>query len=244
MLRHNPFRPVVIASRGLSAFLIISSPCGLLAQGFERSGQQGDIPVFKGSGGERSTVGVKPPPAARSLNALDLKNLVGSDPGSVFVTVSPRDPSVANRGALVFVTPTLVEGGENYAVWGKPSGGKPHLYTQTELDKIKQKKMMTDAKMAQSGNPTQGGAVQPGPEGSVMLWLKSPASRKFLIDCVVGGSPFVVSGPSGSQIIQLNQMTGHLIFALDAATAGWYSFRISSGNEFGWTFYSCEVTNL
>ena len=76
-----------------------------------------------------------------------------------------------------------------------------------------------------------------------MLWLKSPASRKFLIDCVVGGSPFVVSGPAGSQIIQLNQATGHLIFALEAATAGWYSFQIS-GSEFGWTFYSCEVTNL
>jgi hypothetical protein len=102
---------------------------------------------------------------------------------------------------------------------------------------------MMDAKHATGNSSGQGGAVKPAVEGFFMLWLKSPASRKFLIDCVVGGSPFVVSGPAGSQIIQLNQQTGDLIFALEAATAGWYSFQIS-GSEFGWTFYSCEVTNL
>lgn len=232
------FRPVVIASSAWLAFLITSSPRAVLAQGSERSG----IPVFKGAGAERSTLGVKPPPAATSLNALDLKKLVGSEPGTVFVTLSPRDPSAVNRGALVFVTPTLVEGGENYAIWGKPSSGKPKLYSQTELDKFKQD--MIEAKLAQGGKSSGPPAVQPGPEGSVMLWLRSAANRKFLIDCVVGGSPFLVSGPASSQAIQLNQATGHLIFALDAATAGWYSFQISSGNEFGWAFYSCEVTNL
>jgi len=223
------------------AFLISSSSREILAQGTGRGGQQGDVPVFKGSGGERSTVGVKPPPGGTALGALDLKNLVGSNPGSVYVTLSPRDPSVANHGALVFVTPTLVEGGENYAIWGKPSSGKPKLYYQSDLEKMKQK--MLEAKLDMAGY-TSNPAPQPGPAGAVMLWLQSSANRKYLIDCVVGGSPFLVSGPQGDQMIQLNQMTGHLIFMLDAATAGWYSFRIASGNEFGWAFYSCQVTNL
>ena len=221
------------------AFLMSSSAREIVAQGSERAGQS--IPVFKGTGGERSILGVKPPPGATALNALDLKKMVGAEPGSVFVTLSPRDPSAINRGALVFVTPTVVEGGENYAIWGKPSSGKPKLYYQSELDKMEQK--MLDAKMDMAGY-SSGSAPQPGPQGWVMLWLRSSASRKYLIDCVVGGSPFLVSGPAGDQMIQLNQQTGHLIFMLDAATQGWYSFRIASGNEFGWTFYSCSVTNL
>lgn len=202
---------------------------------------QGSAPIFKGAAVERSTPGVKPASGATALSTLDLKKLVGSEPGSVFVTLSPRDPSALNRGALVFVTPTVVEGGENYAIWGKPSSGKPHLYSQTELDKIK--KNILDAKLEQGGYPSNPSA-QPGPAGWVMLWLRSAASRKYLIDCIVGGSPFVVSGPANAEVFQLNQMTGHLNFVLDAATAGWYSFQIASGNEFGWTFYSCEVKNL
>ena len=102
---------------------------------------------------------------------------------------------------------------------------------------------MLEAKMDMAGY-SSGSAPQPGPQGWVMLWLRSAASRKYLIDCVVGGSPFLVSGPAGDQMIQLNQQTGHLIFMLDAATQGWYSFRIASGNEFGWAFYSCSVNNL
>jgi hypothetical protein len=231
---------VVIASSVGFSFLVISSPQHILAQGSERVGQP--VPVFKASGAERSTLGVKPPPAATALNALDLKNLIGSNPGSIYVTLSPRDPSVVNHGALVFVTPTVVEGGENYVIWGKPSWGKPKLYYQSEADKIKEK--MIDAKMEASGQSLGSPPTQPGPAGWVMLWLKSSANRKYLIDCAVGGSPFLVSGPAGDQMIQLNQPTGHLNFVLEAATAGWYSFRIASGNEFGWAFYSCAVTNL
>ena len=234
------FRPVVIVSSVWLAFLIASSPREVLAQGSERTGKPGNVPVFKGTGGERSTLGVKPPPSATALNALELKNLVGSEPGSVFVTLSPRVPSAVNRGALVFVTPTLVEGGENYAIWGKPSSGKPTLVSQSDLDKFKQE--MIEAKLG--GGNNQPPAVQPGPAGWVMLWLRASANRKYLVDCTVGGSPFFVGGPSGSQVFQLNQATGHLIFMLDAVTAGWYSFQIASGNEFGWSFYSCEVTNL
>jgi hypothetical protein len=232
---------MVVLFGTLLAFSIITAPRELLPQGFERDKGRGDVHVFKGNAVERSTPGAKPAPPPSPLSVLDLKKLAGSEPGSVFVKVTPKDPSVANRGALVFVTPTLVEGGENYAVWGQPKTGKPHLYSNTELDKIKEK--MLDVQHESGNSSGQGGAVKPAVDGFVMLWLRSAASRKYLIDCVVGGSPFLVSGPAGSQITQLNQATGHLIFALEAATAGWYSFRIS-GSEFGWTFYSCEVTNL
>ena len=53
------------------------------------------------------------------------------------------------------MTPTLIEGGENYAVWGQPSTGKPHLYSDTELDKMK--KAMIDAKFGTGNSSGQGG---------------------------------------------------------------------------------------
>jgi len=84
-------------------------------------------------------------------------------------------------------------------------------------------------------------------EDYLALWLKSSANSKYLIDCVVSGQfvPFKVIGPnlSASQISELPETKGHLIFTLDATSAGWYGFQIS-GSGYNWTFYSCEVTNL
>ena len=85
------------------------------------------------------------------------------------------------------------------------------------------------------------------PEAYLMLWLKSSAGSKYLIDCVVSSQyvPFMVRGPNSYayQKVQLNQTKGHLIFSLEATSAGWYGFHISAGSK-TWTFYSCEVTNL
>ncbi len=234
---------VVLAA--LLAFSIIIAN-ELSAQGFDRDKGQSGVHVFKGNAVERATPGARPAPPPSALNALDLKKLAGAEPGSVFVKLTPKEPSVLNRGALVFVSPTLVEGGENYARWGQP-GGKPVLTGPD--DEQKQKLDMAKAKMdaAYEGR----GGNRPGPraapnssvEGSLMLWLRSAANRKYFIDCVVGGPSFNVNGPGGSQTFQLKGVTAHLTFALDASTAGWYPFQISGG-EFGWTFYSCEVTNL
>jgi hypothetical protein len=195
----------------------------LLAQGDRR--KTGAAPVFKGGGGDRSTPGRKPPPAPVSLSLGTLKNLIGGEPGAIFVKLTPKDPSVVNRGALVFVSPTLVEGGENYATWG-PSSANVSLfgsegYLGLWLRPAAGKKYLIDC------------SVQSGSEGAL----------------------FSITGPSGTAPTQVAGVAGgqHLAFVLDATDNKWQGFQIrgvGSKNKYGvgskmeWTFYSCEVTNL
>jgi hypothetical protein len=197
-----------------------------------------------------------------SLSALDLKKLaglVGSAPGSVFVKLTPKDPSVAYRGALVFVSPTLVEGGENYAVWGKPtSGGKPNL---SSLAEAAAKDNILNAQKEQGGKKSSGQNSAPvlGSEGSLVLWLKPEAGKKYLIDIAVqsssSGARFRVLGPSGTAPMELDALPQgqHITFVLVATNDQWQAFQlIGTGTNFvqnlytrmEWAFYSCEVTNL
>ena len=96
MARHNSLRAMVLFGT-LLAFSIITPPRELLPQGIERDKGQGDLHVFKGKAVERSTPGAKPAPPPSALSGLDLKKLVGSEPGSVFVKVTRilQSPTVA-----------------------------------------------------------------------------------------------------------------------------------------------------
>ncbi len=212
-------------SRIVRAFIwtltLLTGVSVLLAQGDGR--KSGSAPILKG-GGNRSS-GRRPPPAPISLSPDTIKNLVGATPGSPFVKLTPREPSSVNRGALVFVNPALVESGEDYAMWGPPS-----------------------ANLSLTGS-----------EGHLALWLKPVAGKKYLIDCAVQsstpGAVFNVSGSSGAAPMQV-AATGvgqHLTFVLEASDSQWQGFQISGagsknkaglGTSMGWTFYSCEVTNL
>jgi len=87
-------------------------------------------------------------------------------------------------------------------------------------------------------------------ENYVVIHVWSPANRKYLIDCAVGGTPgneyanYFVSGPDGTRQRFRPEGSGQLLtFALDATTAGWYVFSISALHMQGWSFFSCEVTN-
>jgi hypothetical protein len=102
MSHRNLFRAVVIALVTLLGCLIVSSPRTLLAQGGDRSKKQEGIQVFKGGGRDRSTMGRKGPTSLSALDVKKLAGLVGSAPGSVYVS------------------PKLVETGLNYATWGPP----------------------------------------------------------------------------------------------------------------------------
>jgi hypothetical protein len=220
--RQNHF---IVAAVMLAAFLIGAAP-NVPGQGRDRSRTQSDagakIPAFKSAGVASKTTGAKELASlpAPKLSIDTLAKLIGKQPGALYVLLTPSQPTVANRGALVFVQPSLVESGEGYVDFSVPPLAE--------------------------GPPT----------GHVVLWLKSLGNAKYLIDCFVSGSvptvPFKVTGPDGSfQTSKLSQAKGHLLFTLDATTAGWYRFEISSGgkiNEGGtgykWHFYSCEVTNL
>src|SRR6266496_6168537 len=203
--------------------LATAVPSTLLAQGVGR--KVGAAHVFKGGGGDRSTLGRKPPPAPVSLSLDTIKNLIGGEPGTTFVKLTAKDPSVVNRGALVFVSPTLVEGGENYATWG-PSSANASLfgsegYLGLWLRPAAGKKYLIDC------------SVQSGSEGAL----------------------FSITGPSGTAPIQVAGVAAgqHLTFVLDATDNKWQGFQIrgvGTKNKYGlgakmeWTFYSCEVTNL
>jgi hypothetical protein len=84
--------------------------------------RQSSVPVFKVVGGLRQSQNISPEPAPTRLS-LTLKREVlkqlglPPEPGSVFVNLSPSQPNVANKGALVFVNADIVEGGEDYAFW-------------------------------------------------------------------------------------------------------------------------------
>ena len=223
MIQYVPFRPAIIAMITLPACVVLGSPSKLLAQG----NAQGNIHVFKSGGGDRSSMGRKPPPAPAVLTQLDLKKLagmVGSEPGSVYAKLTPQNPSATNRGALVFLNPTLVEGGENYATW------------------------------VASGSIISGGSegglalwLRPGTGKKYLIdcAVESPSQ----------GAHFIVSGPSGNAAAQFEAVPGgqHLSFVLYATDNKWQKFQITAaglksrlGVSTGvdWTFYSCEATNL
>jgi hypothetical protein len=211
----------------LIASLIIMPPLQRAHGGTGRGGLQ----VFKGGGGELSVAGRKsgPPP----LTALDVKTLagmVGSQPGTVFAKLTPHMPSIANKAALVFVDPKLVESGADYAVWGPP---------QTEINAVG-----ADGSLMLWVRPGSGHKYLV----DCAVLSASPHAR------------FVVTGPQGSAAMEVEAIpTGqHLTFVLDAIDSKWVSFRISGTGQKGsaaglstflvspveWTFYSCEITNL
>jgi hypothetical protein len=223
----------------------------VLAQGRSPSGNTRNVRVFKGNGSDRVAKGNRPsprPPGGLSASDLtDISKTLGKvEPGSAYISLSPSQPAVHNKGVLLFWGADLVETGENYAFWGEES--------------------------------FKGGAL-----GSVGLWLWSPASRQYLIDCTLSGYQYggkdddvrrgpvfevigpdgnlqrfdfdnnIVSGPSSYSAFDLFKSGNagvHLVFALTAATKGWYGFEITpKGTLHGptlaqWAFFSCEVKNL
>ena len=227
MSRRTSPRAFVIALMTLIASLLVMAPPHL-AQG---GGGQRGLQVFKGGGGDLSTAARKsaPPP----LTALDVKTLagiVGSEPGSAFAKLTPHEPSIGGRAALVFVDPKLVETGQNYAVWGPPqtqvnavgADGSLMLW----LKPMAAHRYLIDCAVAST----------------------SPHAR------------FVVNGPSGTAPMEVEAIPAgqHLTFVLDATDNKWLSFRISGTGEkkniagvqswlvspVEWTFYTCEITNL
>ena len=216
---HPKVSRIIIA---LLTLLMITSSQQLFADTFGRS-KPDAIHVFRGGGGVRPTA---PSPAPGILNAAALKTLagqVGSTPGTVYVKLTPQSPSVTNRGALVFDSPKLVEGGQNYAIWGAgeaPVGGsKGALWLW--LRPSTGKKYLIDCAVRST----------------------SPQA-KFTVTGPAGTAPMKVDAIPAGQ---------HLTFVLDATDNNWVSFQISGvgapkqvigSSPVEWTFHSCEVTNL
>jgi len=155
-----------------------------------------------------------------------LQGGLNPEPGSVYVKLTPKNPSAPQKAALVFVEAGAVDGGElNYAAWTTPSPG------------------------------VLGKLAVGYPSGHLLLWIRSPQpGRRFLVDCAVTGFSqgqnffgpigFKIEGPGGlsQKVATVGQTGQHLAFLFDAADNDWNAFKISGG--IGWVFHSCEVTNL
>lgn len=89
------------------------------------------------------------------------------------------------------------------------------------------------------------------PLGSALaINLRSPAGRRYLLDCAVSSpAPFnepqnvkyIIKGPGDvTQTVDIKG-PGHLLFILEAQTDGWYQFTIMGTGSL-WSFSGCEVT--
>lgn len=184
------------------------------------------VQTFGGRGGSSTPPVDMSLPSPVPLSAAQLAAIaktigVMTAPGTPYARVSASEPNAANRAALVFVLPAIVEGGQG---WVKFEG--------TVFSNV------------------------PAPSGGrAVLWLHAPTARDFFVDCTVtGGGEFEVRGPDSTQTFDFGEefLEGHhIVFMLQAAEPGWYSFEIEQTGDplptiknLNWRLYACEITNL
>lgn len=189
-----------------------------------------DVPVFRGPAADRRVEDrVDPPPGLDPSQVGVILQTLGhpAEPGSLYVRVTPSQPDVPGKGALVFVEANLVEGGEGYAEFkNKTEPGPLEGYTVLWLYSPAGRSYLVDC--AVSG----------------MYWNLQAQQ----------GPVFMVSGP-GNTVQAFDYRAAydlegyHLVFSLVAGQAGWYPFGISTqpaGAELytTWKLFSCEAKNL
>ena len=125
--------------------------------------------VYRGRGGARPAAPARTRPAALSLAEKTklLASVALPGPGTVYVTLRPSYPFVANQGALVFERAREIDCGWDYATW--------RLWSPNSSPS-------TDAQLTFE----EGKGVK-----RLGIWFKSEAAgRRYLVDCTVnGGSP-------------------------------------------------------
>jgi hypothetical protein len=184
MLSHQSCNIIAIVL--LLATVLIAPTRAVLSQGRAQDKPQAEagrkVPAFKAAAAvSHSVKELPPPPRPLSLSPGVLAKLIGKEPGSLYVRLTPSQPKVVNRGALVFGDPDVVncgyEDGEGWVLWHKkvsPSDFSEH---------------------------------------SMMLWIRSSAGSKYVIDCAVSADSgtYKVVGPDHSgQIFDPAQENGHL----------------------------------
>jgi hypothetical protein len=162
------------------------------------------VKIFKGRGVARVPES-RTSNSPRKLNQVEIKDLykkLGKPaPGSLYVILTPSQPTVANRGALVFVKADIVEGGKNYAVWRPDEKASPGQRGSLSLWlwSTANRRYLIDCTVDEDApltNPRSWSVV--GPDGVTQTW---------------------------------NSYVPHLVFTLDATTSGWYGFSITGINR-------------
>lgn len=162
------------------------------------------VPAFRGSGGARETAS-SPSRQASPLSQAEkqglYKQLGKTEPGSLYVRLTPSQPTVADKGALVFVNAAVVESGENHARWRLDDKEQPSEkgYVSLWLKSNANRRYLIDCAVEEDAplrNPRSWNVVGPG--NASQTWSSSAT---------------------------------HLVFTLDAATSGWYGFSIYAINR-------------
>jgi hypothetical protein len=223
-------RTAMLALAGLMGLIAIASPT---QAGQGRNNRDEGPRSFGGRGIERQIQvrsARKTPAALTPVEMMAALKLMGkSEPGSLYVNLTPSQPDVASRGALVFVNADLVEGGEGYAGWTfdyHSESQNQTKYLMIWLKSAANRSYLIDCAVSKEFKPI------------------SPEAR----------AAFDVVGPDGSTTMfqgVKDVADQHLVFSLNASNAGWYGFQIRSrlltspsGSIFYWWFYSCEVKNF
>jgi hypothetical protein len=232
---------MAVATHALVAFLaVIIAPAGATQNQprlKERAAGGQKVLVFKARGTPLKRGKIAPPQPPPDLSKdektklLTRADLGGAlkppQPGDLYARLTPKDPSINGKAALVFVGASVVDGGEsNYATWNV---------------------LVAD--------PTFGDVMTMNGYLAVLVRSGIPG-RRYLIDCAVSGykddygwgavtGAFYIVGPGGlKQAVESTGQTGqHLTFILEALDTQWNVFKIGSNNT-GWALHKCEVTNL
>lgn len=188
------------------------------------------VPVFRGPVvASRVEEQVDPPPALDQGQVSAILHALGQppEPGSLYARVTPSQPSVPGKGALVFVDANLVEGGEGFA----------------EFKNVTEPVPLTGYAVLWLYSPAgRSYLIDCGVKG--MYWNLQTQQ----------GPVFTISGPGNTvqafdYRATFSQAGYHLVFSLVADQAGWYPFAISTqpaGEELytTWKLFGCEAKNL
>ena len=151
------------------------------------------------------------------------------EPGSQYVRVTPSQPSVTGKAALVFVEPHLVEGGQGYVQFFSEELRPPGLAVLW-IRSPQARRYLIDCAISGTSYAVSDHVVEAGP----VLAVTGPDSATQIFDFSSSGAD-----PAGN----------HLLFGLEAEEIGWYRFTIAWGDQPSsrpgkWELHSCEVTNL
>lgn len=182
-----------------------------------------NVPIFNAGGEPPQSRNVLSEPVPERLT-LSIKREILKDlglppePGSEHAFLSPSQPSVPNKGALVFVNANIVEGGEGFAFW---NGGNPKGSVQLWIKSPKGR-----------GYLVEFGAGRPKIEDempSIVIEVEGPDGITH-------------------EFNERNSWGTRGVFYFKATTNGWHGFTITGGTKIDpstpWRFHDCLVTNV
>jgi hypothetical protein len=163
-------------------------------------------------------------------------------PGTTFATLTAAQPHVANKGALVFSEPTIVEGGQGYAYFDA-SDDWGELYP----DSTYYAELIVAGELAGFTGPPN---TWPN-MGSVSIWIHPPKGAYFLVDCAISCQvpPEATQGGTVSLTVAgvptlFGADAQHAVTTIEPAGGTWTSLVLGSVGSIRWTFWSCTITNL